>query len=179
MDELASLVITKLHVRSGVGTFALVACEHDPYYGTPDTKIPTVVVRTVTHSSGELNYEVAYINVASEAHRQLREEDALPEWTFITFRRIDVASDFVQGFVRRHKHEWLAFYIDLYNASDVDALFQVDGGGKVHAPHEGVASYLKFHENGNRVARHPTPDANGMARAMRMLTPHLVWGVAP
>ena len=82
-----------------------------------------------------------------------------------------MAADFVQGFVRRHQVQYLAYYIDLYEASDVDALFQVDSQGRILAPHEGVSSYREFHKNNNRVARHPIPDANAMARAMCMLTP--------
>ena len=89
----------------------------------------------------------------------------------MTFRRIAVAADFVQGFVRRHQVQYLAYYIDLYEASDVDALFQVDSHGRILAPHEGIKNYGTFHKNYNRVARHPIPDANAMARAMCMLTP--------
>ena len=176
MDDLASLVVAKLGLRSGAGHYALVACENDPHFdgaasAPTECKIPTIVVRSVTHSTGELHYEVSYINVTSAAHKQLREAGTLPVWTVVTFRRIAVAADFVQGFVRRHKVQYLAYYIDLYEASDVDALFQVDGQGRILAPHEGVKNYGNFHKNYNRVARHPIPDANAMARAMCMLTP--------
>lgn len=171
MDDLVSLVVAKLKIRSGPGQYALVFNENDPHFDLAESKIPTMVVRSVTRNTGELNFEVSYINVTSDAHRQLREADQLPVWTIVTFRRLSVAADFVQGFVRRHKVQYLAHYIDLYEASDVDNLFLVDDQGRVLAPHGGIKDYGTFDKNQDRVARHPVPDANAMVRAMLTLTP--------
>ena len=173
MDDLVSLVVAKLGICSGPGQYALVFNENDPHFDlVPEGKVPTMVVRTITDSStGELNYELCYINVTSDAHVQLREADQLPVWTILTYRRLAVAADFAQGFVRRHKVQYLAYCIDLYKASDVDNLFLVDDQGRVLAPHEGIKDYGRLDKNQNRIARHPVPDTNAMARAILTLTP--------
>ena len=136
MEELANIVVEKLHLRDGAGHFALVVCEHDRYLpnNQPQSKIPTLVVRPVTRKDGSIIFEVAYFNVSTKEHRQVRQSGTMPAWTFVTYHRIDVAADFVYGFVRRNEPQHISHATHTFEARDVEELFERDDEGRVWAP---------------------------------------------
>jgi hypothetical protein len=182
MDDLAAIVVSKLKIRDGMGEFVLVGCQHDPHLVAtlqqPDTskvtKIPTIVVSTFQRSSGETAYQIAYLNVASKEHCEVRNAGGLPSWTLVTYNRPDVASAFVFGFLRRFNPFCVSLTVDLHLAGEVDQLFFEDDKGAVLAPHEGIKFYDRFDKHAAKIATHTIPDLDAMRRAMLTLSPLLV-----
>jgi len=176
MEELANIVVEKLHLRDGAGHFALVVCEHDPHLpnNQPHSKIPTLVVRPITRLDGSTVFEVAYFNVSTKEHKQVRQSGTMPEWTFVTYHRIDVAADFVYGFVRRHQPQHISHAVHTFEARDVEDLFVRDDGGCVWAPMRPNASYKYYDKNQKKLATHLLGNRFDMLGAMWTLTPDSV-----
>jgi hypothetical protein len=175
MNELASIVVEKLHLRDGTGHFALVVCEHDRHLisNAPDGKIPTLVVRPVTRKDGSTVFEVAYFNVTTREHKQTRQSGVRPAWTFVTYQRIDVAADFVYGFVRRHQPQHISHAVHTFEARDVEELFESDDEGRVRAPYN-IVNYKHFDKHHKKLATHLLGNRFDMLGAMWTLTPDSV-----
>jgi hypothetical protein len=175
MEELANIVVEKLHLRDGTGHFVLVACEHDRYLpnNQPQSKIPTLVVRPVTRQDKSTVFEVAYFNVSTMEHRQARESGTMPAWTIVTYNRIDVAADFVYGFVRRHQPQHISHAVHTFEARDVEDLFERDDEGRVWAPHNS-AGYKYFDKHSKKLTTHLLGNRFDMLGAMWTLTPDSV-----
>ena len=176
MEELANIVVEKLHLRDGAGHFVLVVCEHDNYLhvNAPESKIPTLVVRPVKRIDGSVVYEVAYYNVRSLEHKKLRENDELPTWTFVTYQRIDVAADFVYGFVRKVNPQHISHAVHLCEARSVEDLFERTDEGRFLAPCKRNADYLFFDKSTKKLATHVLGNRFDILGAMWTLTPDAV-----
>ena len=176
MEELANIVVEKLHLRDGAGHFALVVCEFDRYLPNnhSDSKIPTLVVRPVTRLDGSTVFEVAYFNVSTKEHKQVRQSGTMPKWTFVTYHRIDVAADFVYGFVRRHQPQHISHAVHTFEARDVEDLFERDDEGRVWAPLHPSSAYKYFDKHPKKIATHLLGNRFDMLGAMWTLTPDSV-----
>ena len=176
MEELANIVVEKLHLRDGAGHFVLVVCEHDPHLpqNLPHSKIPTLIVRPVTRLDGSTVYEVAYFNVRTNEHKQTRQNDTMPAWTIVTYHRIDVAADFVYGFVRRHQPQHISHAVHTFEARDVEDLFERDDEGRVRAPIHNSSAYKYFDKHPKKIATHLLGNRFDMLGAMWTLTPDSV-----
>ena len=176
MEELANIVVEKLHLRDGAGHFALVVCEFDRYLPNnhSDSKIPTLVVRPLTRLDGSTVFEVAYFNVSTKEHKQARQSGTMPKWTFVTYHRIDVAADFVYGFVRRHQPQHISHATHTFEARDVEDLFERDDEGRVWAPIHNSSAYKHFDKHPKKIATHLLGNRFDMLGAMWTLTPDSV-----
>ena len=177
MEELANIVVEKLRLRDGAGHFVLVVCEHDWHMpnNSPDSKIPTLVVRPITRQDGTIVFEVAYFNVSTKEHRQVRRNGTMPAWTFVTYHRIDVAADFVYGFVRRHQPQHISHAVHTFEARDVEDLFERDDEGRVWAPmRNNSTGYNHFDKHPKKLATHLLGNRFDMLGAMWTLTPDSV-----
>ena len=176
MDELASIVVEKLHLRDGAGHFVLVVCEVDRHLisNNPSPKIPTLVVRPMTRLDGSIIFEVGYFNVYTNEHKQTRQSGKLPAWTFVTYHRIDAAADFVYGFVRRCQPQHISHAVHTFEARDVDDLFERDDEGRVWAPVLSNSAYRNFDRHSKKLATHLLGNRFDMLSAMWTLTPDSV-----